>query len=364
MAEDSGDKTEEPTPHKIREGRKKGQIAKSKEITGAALFFVSFYTLRYTAVHIWNQITGLSNFVFEYIPKEFTEPTVGALLIKALTILFLSVGPIFLATFVVALLLEALQTGFLFTTEPLKPSFDKINPVSGFKKFFSLKQYVEILKSMAKMLVIVYILYTVVKEKMILVLNATQVPIWQSVLAVGDIMMTTVIRVGIFYIFLAILDYFYQRWQFMKTMRMSKKEIKDEYKKLEGDPLIKQRQRDAARQMAMGRQMQAVPSADVVVTNPTHFAIAILYKRNLMKAPMVIAKGKNKFALDIRKIAEENLVPVIENPPLAQALYKTSIVGKVIIPEYYKAVAEILAFVYNLKRKKMKKNIKTAGRNK
>jgi len=358
MGEDSGDKTEEPTAHKLREARKKGQIVKSKDITGAALFFISFFTLKFSAGYIWENLTHFSYFIFEYIPREFSLQTIGQLLRYAAFIMLLSCGPIFMATFVLAIFLEALQTGFLLTFEPLKPSFDKINPVSGFKKFFSLKQYVEVFKSIIKMIVIIYILYTVVKEKFGFVLIANQIPIWQTVLFVGDLVITTVIRIGIFYVFIAVLDYFYQRWQFLKTMRMSKKEIKDEYKKLEGDPLVKQRQRDVARQMAMGRQMKAVPSADVVVTNPTHYAIAIVYKAKLMKAPMVIAKGKNNFALQIRRIAEENLIPIIENPPLAQNLYKTTIAGRTILPEYYKAVAEILAFVYNLKKKKIKKKIK------
>ncbi len=355
MADESGEKNEEPTPHKLREARKKGQIAKGKDITGALLLFVSFFSLQATAMTMWTNLGNLSRFAFEQIPREFSTPVVGKILEEALILFLLTVGPMFAATFAVALIVEALQTGFLITFEPLTPKLEKLNPIEGIKKMFALKQWVELLNSLAKMIVVIWIIYGAIKAKFYLVLESQQMSLWQMMIAVGDIVMTVVIRVGLFYIVLAFIDYFYQRWEYLKQMRMSKKDIKEEYKRLEGDPMIKQRQRDAARALASGRQMGAVPGADVVVTNPVHLAIAIQYKAKEMKAPVVVAKGKRRVAEAIKKIAEENHVPIIENQPLAQAIFKGTPVGGEVPAAYYKAVAEILAFVYNLKKKRKRR---------
>lgn len=352
MGEDSGDKTEEPTQHKLQEARKKGQIAKTKEITAAILFFASFFMLKAVAGNIWNNLVTIMSFCFEQIPYQLSTAMVGKLLSNALWLFMMSIGPIFGVIFGVALLVEALQTGFLITFEPLVPKLEKLNPIEGFKKFFSLKQYVELLKSILKMGVVVYILYGIIKDKLLFVLTAVNLPLWKIIMGTADIVMTTVIRVGIFYIAVALFDFFYQRFEYNKQMKMTKKEIKDEYKKLEGDPQIKQRQRDAARQMSQGRQTAAVPGADVVVTNPTHIAIALMYKANQMKAPIVVAKGERLFAEQIKRIAEQHMVPVIENKILARALFKHAIVGKPVPADYYKAVAEILAFVFHLKKKR------------
>jgi len=355
MGEDSGDKSEEPTPHKLQEARKKGQIAKTKELTAAILFFTSFYMLKAFAGKIWINLVDLMNCTFEQIPNSFSMQLAGQLLSQAMWTFLFSIGPIFLVVFGVAIAVEAIQTGFLLTFEPLLPKLEKINPIEGVKRLFTLKQLVELLKSVIKMLIVVYILYGIVKEKMYFVITAIHLPFWTVMEGVGDIVMTTVVRVGIFYLLIALFDYFYQRWEYMKSMKMSMKEIKDEYKKLEGDPLIKQRQRDAARAMAQGRQMGSVPSADVVVTNPTHIAIALVYKVNQMKSPILLAKGERLIAQEIKRIAEQYQIPIIENPLLARALYKTTRVGHTIPPEYFKAVAEILAFVYHIKKKRKKR---------
>lgn len=356
MGEDSGEKTEEPTSHKLQEARKKGQIAKTKEFTAAILFFVSFYMLKSLAGNIWVNLVNLMNYTFEQIPNAFSMQIAGKLLNDALWIFLASIAPIFLVTFGVALVVEAIQTNFLITFETLVPKLEKINPIEGFKRLFTLKQLVELFKSMIKMSIVVYILYGIVKDKINFVITAIHLPLWSVMVGVGDIVMTTVVRVGIFYLLIALFDFFYQRWEYTKSMRMSMKEIKDEYKKLEGDPMIKQRQRDAARALSQGRQMGSVPSADVVVTNPTHIAIAIVYKVNQMKAPMILAKGERLIAQEIKRIAEQHQIPIIENPLLARALYKTTRVGHTIPPEYFKAVAEILAFVYHIKKKRKRKS--------
>jgi len=349
--DDSGDKTEEPTPHKLQEARKKGQIAKSKDVTTALMLIVSFFTLKATAAHMWEQMVKVSYMTYDLIPGEFSASVVGHLLLEVLKIFFMTLGPMFGATFLTALVVELIQTGFLVSGESIMPKLEKLNPLDGFKKFFTMKQYIELVKSMAKMAVVIYLIYGVIKEEFIFVIIASQMSLWQVMVFTGQLVMKVIVRVGIFYILIAAFDYMYQRWEFMKSMKMSKKEIKDEYKRLEGDPLIKQRQRDTQRQMASGRQMGAVPGADVVVTNPIHLAIAFKYDPKSMKAPKIIAKGKRLMAQEIKRIAAVHFIPIIENPVLARALYPKVEVDKEVPPEFFKAIAEVLAFVYNLKRK-------------
>lgn len=352
MGEDSGEKTEEPTPHKLREARKKGQVAKSKDLTTALMMIVAFLTLKSSGPMIWENLVAISYETFDYIPIEFSASVAGNILKNCMNIFLLSMAPLFMANMLVALVVESIQTGFVLSFEPLTPDFNKLNPIEGVKKFFSLKQFVELFKSVIKMTIVVTIIYFAIKEEFYMVVIAQQLTLWQVMAFTGSIVMKVVIRVGIFYLIISIFDFMYQYYEFIKGLKMSKKEIKDEYKRLEGDPTVKQRQKDAARQMSQGRQMGAVPGADVVVTNPVHIAIALQYTPNVMKAPKVVAKGKRIIAQEIKRIAERNYIPIIQNPPLAQGLYKLSEVGGDVPPLYYKIVAEILAFVYNLKRKR------------
>ncbi len=355
MGEDSGEKTEEPTPHKLREAREKGQIAKSKEITGAALLFVSFFVLKAIAPDLWNKMAGLTQYCWTQIGTPFSIDMVISILNQTFFFILLIMAPLLIATFLVALILEAVQSGFLISFEPLSPSFSKLNPIEGIKKLFSMKQIVELFKSIIKMFVVVLILYYAIRDEYVIILQSQAMTLEALIAFTATLIMKVVIRVGMFYVVIALLDYFYQRYEYIKGLKMTKKEVKDEYKRLEGDPLIKQRQRDAARAMSQGRQMGAVPGADVVVTNPTHYAIAIEYKPNGMQAPLVVAKGERLFAREIIKTAEQHFIPIIENPPLARSLYKLTPVGGEIPPDYYQAVAEILAFVYNLKKKRTRR---------
>jgi flagellar biosynthetic protein FlhB len=352
MSEDSGEKTEEPTPNKLREARKKGQIAKSKDLTAAMILVTAFYGMKLSAVRIWNEMIQMMRRSYELIPVEFTYTVAGAILNDMIWVFLMCVLPIFLLNFFVAVIAETFQANFVFSFEPISPKLEKLNIIEGVKKLFSLKQVVEMIKSIIKMILVVSLIVSAIKSKFIFVLVSQQVTLWQNMVFVGDLVFTIILRIGMLYLVIGLLDYMYQRYEYIKGLRMSKKEIKDEYKRLEGDPLVKQRQKDATRQMSQGRQMGAVPGADVVVTNPTHLAIAIQYKPKEMRAPRIIAKGENLFAHSIRKIAEENQIPIIENKPLAQVLFRTANVDQEIPPQYYKAVAEILAFVYNLKKKK------------
>lgn len=358
MGEDSGEKTEEPTPHKLREARKKGQISKSKELTSAILLLVAFYSLQFSAKNIWEQLSNIMYICLSEIPNEFSSATIANVLMQPFYIFFQMLGPFFLTIFVIGVLVETIQAGFLFSGGPLEPKIDNISPIQGFKRLFSLKQLVELFKSVIKMTFIIGIIFYTLRDEFFLVLQAQARNSWLIVGYAATLVIKMVTQTGIVYFILAILDYFYQRYEFMKQMRMSKKEIKEEFKRLEGDPLIKQRQRESQRNMAMSRQMGAVPGADVVVTNPIHYAVAIKYQHKVFDAPIVIAKGQNLIAQDIKQLAKEYQVPVIENPPLARNLYKHAKVGQQIPEDTFHIVAEILAFVYKLKQNK-KKNTKS-----
>lgn len=352
MGEDSGEKTEEPTPHKLREARKKGNISKSKDLTNAILLMAAFFGLKSFSVGIWENLTNFYFSVINYYGEELTGAVSLYLLKQSVFVFAACLGPILAVNFFIIIIVEFLQVGAIFSTESIKPNFSKLNPIEGFKKYFQLKQYIELLKSAVKMFFVIIIIVNTLRDSFFMVVLSQQLTLWQVIAFTGDLVMKVVVRVGLFYLFIAFLDLFYQRYEYMKGLKMSKKEIKDEYKRLEGDPTIKQRQRDAQRQMAQGRQMGAVPGADVVVTNPIHFAVAIKYDANFMDAPIVVAKGRRSVAKEIRELAEKNYVPVVENPPLTRALYAETELGMAIPETYFKLVAEILAFVYNLKKER------------
>jgi flagellar biosynthesis protein FlhB len=356
MGEDSGEKTEEPTPHKLREARKKGQIAKSQEITSAIMLLASFYTFRFTGDIILNRIANHTTMVFNLINIDFSMALAAMVLMDALKTILLALAPLLGITFVLILIVESIQTEFLFSLEALKPKFENLNPINGFKKFFALKQYVELIKSIVKIAAVCTILFYSIKDLYPLIIQSQQQTPFSLIGLVGKIIMDTVTRVGVVYFFIALLDYFYQKYEYMKSMKMSQKEIKEEYKRLEGDPLIKQRQREAQRAMSQGRQMGQVPGADVVVTNPTHIAVAIKYDPKKTEAiPKIVAKGQMLIAEQIKQIADEYNIPVIESPPLARLLFKKVEIGHYVPQESFKIVAEILAFVFHIKNKKQKK---------
>ena len=360
MGEDSGDKTEEPTPTKLKDARKKGQIAKSQDMTAAIMLFISFYTFKGFAKQMLMYLSEFTTNTFLLIDIEFSKPLAGMLLMEALKTIAFTLAPLLLIVFAAVIIVENFQTGLLFSTESLKPKFENLNPINGFKKFISLKQYIELLKSIIKMSACGFVLYKALQEFFPLVLQSQQYNPFEIMGLMGAIVMTTITRVGVIYFVLAILDYVYQKYEFMKSMKMSKKEIKEEYKRLEGDPLIKQRQREAARAMSQGRQMGAVPDADVVVTNPTHIAVAIKYNPKKQESiPMVVAKGQELIAAQIKQIADDHNVPIIENPPVARLLFKKVEIGHYIPKDAFKIVAEILAFVFNLKNEQRKKSPKT-----
>jgi len=348
----SGNKSEEPTPHRLREAREKGQVAKSKEITTAFLLLLSYVLFRYLGDYMWRNLAEMAQTLFQLVPeaREFSLPFVGYLLLIGLRGMAFVLLPIFGIVFIAAFLAEAMQTGFVFAADPLSPKIERVNPLEGFKRMFSLQGFIELLKSILKIIIVFYIAWYAAKDDLPYVMVLMEAHPWQSLVLGGSIAYNIAIRVGMFYIVIAILDYFYRRWEYMRNLRMTKQEIKEEYKRLEGDPLIKQRMREMQRQVAHQRMMSAVPQADVVVTNPTHLAVALKYEQNRMKAPLVLAKGERKSAEQIRAIAEAHEIPIVQNETLARSIYRTTKVNQEIPSDLYQAVAEILAYVYKIKK--------------
>jgi len=355
LGESSGDKSEEPTPHRLREARKKGQIAKSKEITVAIVLLLSYSMLKYFGARIWINLTETVTVILLLIPeaKNFSLSLAAYVLILALRALGTVLLPIFAVVFTATFIAEALQTGFVFSADPLSPKFDKLNPLQGLKKMFGMQGLVELVKSLIKILIVFYISWYAIKDDLPFIIILIQTHPWNIIALGGGLAYKIAIRVGIFYIAVAILDYFYKRWEYIKNLKMTKQEVKEEYKRLEGDPLVKQRIRDMQRQTAQQRMMGSVPQADVVVTNPTHIAVALKYKPGEMIAPLLLAKGERKVAEEIRRIAEAHEISIVENEPLARSIFRTTRVNQEIPAELYKAVAETLAYVYKIKKDRL-----------
>ena len=352
MGEQGGEKSEDPTPHRLREAREKGQVAKSKEITTAVLLFISYLYLNYFGMSMWKEIVASFTQILQLLPEaqNFSLPFAGSICLIAMKGITYACLPLFIVNMVAAFATEALQTGFVFAGEPLSPKLERINPLEGFKRLFSIQGLVELVKSIVKIIIVFYIAWSAIKEDLPYVVVLIDSGPW-SVLALGASMAYKIaIRVAIFFIAIAALDYLYKRWEYLRNLRMTKQEVKEEYKRLEGDPMVKQRMRDLQRQVAYQRMMSAVPQADVVVTNPTHVAVALKYTPKKMRAPLVLAKGERVIAEEIKRIAETYDVPIVENEPLARTIHRTTKINREVPPELYQAVAEVLAFVYKVKR--------------
>jgi flagellar biosynthetic protein FlhB len=346
------EKTEKATPKKRKEAREKGQVARSMEIPGAFVMLSTFAGLMMFAGYFKEQLYRLFTVPFrDYMNWSVTTETVGIifgyLTIQALMML----APLFLIALAAAFITNYVQFGLLLTGHPLMPKFSKLNPIEGAKRIFSLRAAIEFLKSMFKMLVIGFLVFSTLwneKEKLI---SLSRLPLENVFAYAADLTVTLGIQVAACLAVLAIFDYMYQKYDFEKNLRMSKQDIKDEYKKTEGDPLIKSKIRERQRRMAMQRMMQEVPKADVVITNPTHYAVALRYDPKEMDAPKVIAKGQDYVALKIKELARKHGIVTMENKPLAQALYHQVEIGQTIPTELFQAVAEVLAYVYRLKKK-------------
>ncbi|MDQ1913324.1 flagellar biosynthesis protein FlhB [Paenibacillus sp. GD4] len=348
----SGEKTESATPKKRQEARQKGQVAKSMDLSAAFILFFTFMSFVLFGSFMKDQLLAMFKSIFyDFLLYDPTIENVQTLGTRLLLQMLMIVGPIFIIALVIGVAANYLQIGFLFTADPLKMKFEKINPISGAKNIFSLRSVVDFLKSVLKMSIIGVVVFNTLWGERSQVMELAHHPIEDILWFTSSLTLSLGLKIGLILIVLAIFDYMYQRYEHEKSLKMSKQDIKDEYKKTEGDPLIKSKIREKQRRMAMQRMMQEVPKADVVITNPTHFAIALKYDAEKMQAPMVIAKGTDYIALKIKQIAKENGIMTMENKPLARALYAQVEIGEAIPNDMFQAVAEVLAYVYKVKGK-------------
>lgn len=347
----AGEKTEKATPRKREDSRKKGQVAKSADLTGAFALFAMFLMLSFFGPYLGKQLFGLTKDLLgtSYLLFDLSNGLSG-MLTDLLLRVGLIVGPFFVVAVVFGILINYLQIGTLFSAEAIQPKLERIDPIKGVKRIVSMKAVVEFLKSLFKLLIILTTAVAVLWQNQKELSRMAVEHVRESVIALASITIELGLWVSVALLALALLDFFYQRFDFEKSIRMSKQDIKDEYKNSEGDPLIKSKIKQQQREMAMRRMMQEIPNADVVITNPTHYAVVIRYDDTKDFAPLVVAKGVDRVAFNIRDVAKEHDIPIVENKPLARALYAQMDIGEVVDESFYQAIAEVLAFVYQLKQ--------------
>ena len=353
-----GEKTEEPTGKKLNDARKEGQVAKSKEIANAFGILALFIILKVYVGTIGTRFIESFHVVYGQIP-ELVKMYNGNLSVASLQVLLRSmmlrlltiIAPVLLIGVMVAVICDIVQVKWRPTTKPIKPKFSKLSPVKGFARIFSPNSLVELLKSLLKLVVIGYVVYSYLKGRVGQIFLLYDITLNQAIGLIGEIAIDLGIRIAMVYMVIAFLDFWYQKWKFRQDMKMTKQEVKDEYKNQEGDPQVKAKQKQRMREASMRRMMSQLPEADVVITNPTHHAVAVKYDPEKYDAPYVLAKGEDYLAQKIKDVAREHEIEIVENKPLARMLYANVEIGGLIPPELYQAVAEVLAFVYHLKGK-------------
>jgi len=352
MAEDTptGERTEEASSKRREDFRKKGQVAQSKEVQTAAMFTILLLFWMFYSPYFWEDLMKLITTVWssscEY---TITPPSLMQLTYYLFKRVAFIMVPLFLVAFITGFFSTLMQIGWLFTTQPLTPDFSKLDPIKGMGRFVSKKSFVEIIKSLLKVMLIAWVAFRTIQGEFNEALVLVDMTVRQILLFLGKTATLIMAKVAAIMIFLAALDYGFVRWEMEEKMKMTKQEQKEEHKDTEGDPHIKSKIRAIQQQMARSRMMAAVPEADVVITNPTRIAVAVRYDNNSMEAPVVLAKGQELVAAKIRELARENDIPLVENPPVARLLHSRVEIGNTIPEELFKAVAEILAYVYSLK---------------
>lgn len=346
------EKTEKPSSKKRKDAREEGQILQSKEINTVVILFSCFFALKIYGGFMTKQLSNMMSDVFNALGDTEIILNPNNLMLdslKLITIFSIVMAPILMIAFFSSLVVNYAQVGFLFTTKTLKIKLNRLNPIEGFKKMFSKTALVELVKSILKITLVGYIAIKYGYSQMTRIIKYPGMESFSAFINFSNLIFGFVLRILGVLLLLSFMDYFFKWREHEKNLMMSKQELKEEYKQSEGDPFIKGKIKEKQRQMAMSRMMQDVPSADVIITNPTHYAIAIKYDQDKFGAPYIVAKGLDVIAENIKKIATENLVPLVENRPLARALYDSIDIGESIPEELYEAVAEVLAYVYSLK---------------
>lgn len=353
-----GEKTEPATEKKLSDSRKEGQVARSKEIANAFMLLALFLIVKYWIGHMGEDLLSLFSAFYNKIPETVTfydgmlpRTTYNTILLWLFLRILLILAPIFIIGVAVSFLSDIWQVKWQPTAKPLQPKFSKMNPLKGLKKIISPQSLVELLKSIATIAIMSYVVYDTLKDKMGVIFLLYDMPLTQSILLLGELVTTLGLKIATFYMVIALLDWAYQKWKFKEDMKMTKQEVKEEYKNAEGDPQIKGKIKARMREISQRRMMQSLPQADVVITNPTHYAVAIKYEPSLYDAPVVLAKGEDYLALKIKEKAREYKIEIVENKPLARMLYANVEIGGLVPPELYQAVAEVLAMVYKMQGK-------------
>ncbi len=353
-----GEKTEEATPKKLEDARKEGQVSKSKDLGNFVMLFFLFLILKIFLSYIGSGLLESFHIIYGRFSditadqcQNFNIRYVGHILRLMMGKILLIILPVLAISVLVSFIMDLAQVKWKVTTKPLMPKFNKLNPINGFKRIFSSKTIVELLKSIAIIMVIAILAYMELKGQIGYLFLLYQMDLFDALGFIGNTIINLGIKVSAVLLLIGFADLFYQKRKFKEDMRMTKQEVKDEYKNAEGDPQIKGQIRRKMQQASMRRMMQSVPKADVVITNPTHFAVAIQYDSKVASAPIVVAKGQDFLAQKIKEAAKEHNVEIVENKPLARALYYNVDIGGMVPPELYQAVAEVLAFVYKVKNK-------------
>ena len=354
---EGGDKTEKATPKKLEDARKEGRVARSSDLINGLMLLLMFFVLRIfgnfmakgfleSFVKYYNKTADISMEIFDV--KQAVN--LGNEIVFDIVIACL---PVLIGSFLVAFAGNVVQIGWKVTTKPLKPKLDRLNPIGGLKRMFSQEKVVELIKSILKVLAIAIVAYNEVKDRWLFILNLYDFEFMQAIVNIFDIVLDVGVKISVLFVIIGIADFGYQKWKHLHDLRMSKQEVKDEMKQSEGDPQVKGRIRQKMREGARRRMMQELPKADVVITNPTHFAVAIKYDKEKAEAPYVLAKGADFVASTIKEAAKEHKIEIVENKPLARMLYYNVEIGEQIPPELYQMVAEVLAYVYSVKNKEI-----------
>ncbi|MEJ6950232.1 flagellar biosynthesis protein FlhB [Natronospora cellulosivora (SeqCode)] len=344
----SGEKTEKPTPRRLEKAKEEGQLAKSQELNSAFTLLASFFTLYFLFANI---IQSLSEKMTSFLSLS-TLPAINldnsyTILIDLILFIARVSAPVMIASAILGAFINLVQVGPRFSTKLIQMKFSKINPIEGAKRLFSLKSLIELIKSLLKATIILFLTYNQIMSawpELILLSGQGFEP---ALIFVANLIFRIAVNIIIFLIILGIVDYVYQRWEFMRNLMMTKQEVKEEYKEMEGDPHVKSQRRQIQREMSMNRMMASVEDADVVITNPTHIAVALKFDLESMEAPVVLAKGEGFIAQKIKEVAKEAEIEIVENKPLARALNATTEIGEEIPADLYQAVAEVLAYLYN-----------------
>ncbi len=348
---DKSARTEPPTPRRRQQARERGQVARSADLNGALILLGFIFFFRFYLPKLVGDLSSLFYLAWDNFPKDISPSMVYAYTIHLLLYIIKVLGPILLVGMGLGFSVNVLQVGVLFSGYPLMPRLDRLNPVEGFKRLFSTRTLIQTVINVFKVLVVVWIVYATLRDNLPYLVLFVNAPLLDALVGWLDLMFKVAVKVVLFLFVLAVLDYAYNRWEYERSLMMTKEELKEELKQMEGDPQIKARIKRVQRELARQRMMKEVEGADVVITNPTHIAVALRYNPEKDTAPVVVAKGMRLLAERIREIAIVHNVPIVENPPLARVLYRTVEVGETVPEKLYRAVAEILAYVYRLKGK-------------